>query len=292
MNLTGLHFLLTLQCVYACDHCFLWGGPDQSGVMTLDFIQAALDQAAETPGLESVYFEGGEPFLYQPVLVGAVNLAVEHGLEVGVVTNAYWATTRRDALAWLEPLAGKLADLSISADAYHGSADGPDSQARIALDAAERLNIPAGLIAIDPVEALADSPVRFRGRAAAKLAPKAPGRPAEELTACPDEDLAEPGRVHLDPFGNIHVCQGLVIGNINRRPLARIAAEYDPQDHPIVGPLLQGGPRELARRFGFEPAASYGDACHLCYSVRDWLRERFPEQLTPPGMYGRIDRDD
>ncbi|MFQ6004291.1 MAG: hypothetical protein ACE5OQ_02215, partial [Woeseia sp.] len=33
--LSGLHLLLTYACNYQCDHCFVWGGPWQSGTMTL-----------------------------------------------------------------------------------------------------------------------------------------------------------------------------------------------------------------------------------------------------------------
>ena len=31
MKLTGLHLLLTYQCVLECDHCFVWGSPWQKG---------------------------------------------------------------------------------------------------------------------------------------------------------------------------------------------------------------------------------------------------------------------
>ena len=34
MKLSGLHLLLTCQCTFECDHCFVWGSPWQSGVMT------------------------------------------------------------------------------------------------------------------------------------------------------------------------------------------------------------------------------------------------------------------
>jgi hypothetical protein len=36
-------------------------------------------------------------------------------------------------------------------------------------------------------------------------------------------------------------------------------------------------------------AASYADACHLCYEARRSLRERFPEVLLPDQMYGVIE---
>ena len=34
MKITGLHFLLSYQCTFECDHCFVWGSPWQSGTIT------------------------------------------------------------------------------------------------------------------------------------------------------------------------------------------------------------------------------------------------------------------
>jgi len=30
MKLSSLHVLLTYQCNYECDHCFVWGSPRQA----------------------------------------------------------------------------------------------------------------------------------------------------------------------------------------------------------------------------------------------------------------------
>ena len=62
------------------------------------------------------------------------------------------------------------------------------------------------------------------------------------LRQCEHEDLRDPGRVHVDPHGNLHVCQGIVIGNLFERPLKQICEEYDPDAHPICHALLEGGP--------------------------------------------------
>ena len=58
--------------------------------------------------------------------------------------------------------------------------------------------------------------------------------------------------MHVDAYGNLHVCQGIVIGNLFREPLKEIAARYNPDGHYIVGPLLVGGPAQLARTYGLE----------------------------------------
>jgi hypothetical protein len=126
----------------------------------------------------------------------------------------------------------------------------------------------------------------YRGRAVEKLAAKAAWQPREGFTECPFEDLAEPGRVHVDPFGNLHICQGISMGNLFRTPLTEICENYDPHAHPITGPLLRGGPAELVRRYRLPVEETYADACHLCYEARRALREQFTEILGPDQMYG------
>ncbi len=118
LRLSGLHILLTYACTFECDHCFVWGGPRQSGVLTIEQIDQILAQARQA-SVEWIYFEGGEPFLYYAELVHGVAQAAEMGFSVGIVSNAYWAISVSDAVEWLQPFAGRLADLSISSDLFH-----------------------------------------------------------------------------------------------------------------------------------------------------------------------------
>lgn len=299
MNLTGLHLLLTYQCTLECDHCFVWGSPWQSGTLTLANIREILHQAKEQGAITSIYFEGGEPFIYYAVLLKGVRLAARMGFRVGIVTNSYWATDLEDAIEWLKPFAGLIQDLSVSSDLYHYS-EKLSQQAQNVRAAAEKLGIPVGVLSIAQPEATnalsamgqlpgGDSAVMYRGRATAKLANLAIRQPWESFTECPHEALREPGRVHLDAYGNLHICQGISVGNLFRKPLSTICATYDPDTHPVIGPLLAGGPAELVRRYGLMHAASYADACHLCYEARRSLRERFPEVLLPDQMYGVLE---
>ncbi len=295
MRLTGLHLLLTYQCTLECDHCFTWGSPWQSGAMTLEQIEDALGQAEEVGSIEWIYFEGGEPLLYYAVLLAAVRMASGRGFKVGVVSNGYWATSKADAAECLRPFGGMLQDLAISCDRYHLSDRFPE-RAEAAGAAAQELGIPFGIIEIAQPEAGAapavgqlpedTAAVMYRGRAVEKLAERGERRSWSELVECPYEDLREPGRVHLDPFGNVHICQGIVIGNVRRRALRELCRTYDPDADPILGPLLRSGPAELVRRYGLPHRDAYADACHLCYEARSALRQRYPEVLAPDHMYG------
>lgn len=295
MKLTGLHFLLTYQCTFECDHCFAWGSPWQSNVFHLDDIRRVLQQAQDHPSIRTVYFEGGEPFLYYPVLIKAVRMAAEMGFGVGIVTNAYWAATEQDALEWLAPLAGLVQDLTVSSDLFHYS-EKISRKAQNASAAAQKLGIPTGMITIERPEAPApgavgqlpegESGVMFRGRAAEKLAGQARRRPWDTFTTCPHEDLRNPGRVHLDPLGYLHICQGLVLGNLFTKPLDEICRSYIPEEHPVIGKLLEGGPSGLVAFYGLSHEETVPDACYLCYRARQALRQRLPEHLAPDPMYG------
>lgn len=296
MKLTSLHLLLTYVCNFECEHCFVWGGPKQTGTMALRDIGDILRQGLELGTVESIYFEGGEPFLYFPVLARGVQEAAQQGLRTGALTNCYWATEVPDAIEWLRGFHGALHELWVSSDEYHADEE-MCPEVRHAMAAAQELGIACFSITVaqpgDMAAAVAKGQlpegkdaVMYRGRATRRLAPEAPQHPWQDLTACPYEDLREPGRVHVDPSGNLHLCQGLCAGNLFRTPLRDICATYDPDAHPVVGPLLRGGPAGLMQQYGLAHRETYADDCHACYDARLALRERFPEVLGPDAMYG------
>ncbi len=298
MTLNSLHVLLTYQCNYACDHCFVWGSPWQTGVFTLAQLENVYRQSLELGTIREFYFEGGEPFLYYPVLLAAVRRAHELGFATGIVTNGYWATDLDDARAWLRPLAEAGLDrLDISCDLFHGN-EAQAGAAHVGQAAADELGLRSGQIAVTPPtgyrqpdEATRGQPitggdVMFRGRAAAVLTRDLPRQPWRTFDTCPYEDLVHPGRVHLDPAGFLHLCQGLVMGNLFARRLVDIVADYDPESHPVVGPLLAGGPARLVETYGLAHEPGYVDACHLCFETRLALRPRFSALLAPDPMYG------
>jgi hypothetical protein len=296
MKLTSLHLLLTYACNAECEHCFVWGSPKQSGTMTLHDIRDILRQGHELGTIESVYFEGGEPFLYYPVLARGVQDAAASGLRTGAITNCYWATDVPDAVEWLRGFRGALHELWVSSDLYHADQELCPA-VRHAMQAAQELGISCTTISVAQAGDMAavaakgqlpagKSEVMYRGRATRRLALEAAQHPWPKFTTCPHEDLREPGRVHVDPFGNLHLCQGLSVGNLFRTPLRDICAAYDPETHPVVGPLLRGGPAGLLQHYGLAHRSTYADACHECYDARLALRGRFPEVLASDGMYG------
>jgi organic radical activating enzyme len=295
--LTGIHFLLTYMCNMECEHCFVYSGPNAKGTFTLNQIKAVLDELDKIGTIEWVYFEGGEPFMFYPLMVEGIKLAKNQGYKIGIVTNAYWVTSEEDALLWLKPLQELgISDLSISDDEFHyGNEKG--NPAKIGLAAAKKLGMPVDSIYIDKPEVHVEitrakgDPVLnggalLKGRAVEKLVESLPKRNHDEFIECPEEDLRNPSRVHLDPYGYVHLCQGLVMGNMWETPLSELVVGYDGETHPICGPLLSGGPVYLAKKYDVRHDEEYASACHFCYEVRQALIDKFPEYLAPRQIYG------
>jgi MoaA/NifB/PqqE/SkfB family radical SAM enzyme len=297
--LTGIHFLLTYRCIFECDHCFLYCGPHAKGTFKLGQLRTTLDEARKIGTIEWIYYEGGEPFLYYPLMVEGLRLAGGLGFKTGVVTNAYWANSGEDADLWLRGCSEvNVNSLSLSDDEFH-SAVKDESPAKIALASAKKLKLPASTICIeepcitndaggkeDKGEPIVGGDVVFRGRAIEKLADGLPRKPWESFMECTREELRNPGRVHVDSFGHVHICQGLSMGNMWKTPLSEIVKAYNPEAHPICGPLLRGGPAQLAREYNVEHDDAYIDECHLCFMLRRALVDRFPEHLAPRQVYG------
>lgn len=295
--LTGIHFILSYRCTLECDHCFIFSSPSAKGTFTLNNVKEVLTDAGRIGTIEWIYFEGGEPFLFYPLMLKGIKIATESGFKVGVVTNAYFATTKEDAALWLKPLLDlKISALDISDDLFHNE-EIKDSPAKRAYSAAKELGLPVSSICIEKPAVEKNkgqdkgSPVigggaMFRGRAVEKLTSGLPKRPWDQFIECPYEDLEDPERVHIDPYGNVHLCQGLCMGNIFKTPLSQLIGNYNAEEHPICKPMIEGGPALLATKYNVEHEDEYIDECHFCYTIRSALTDRFPQFLTPKQVYG------
>lgn len=188
-------------------------------------------------------------------------------------------------------------DLSLSEDSFHGSDE--DNTAKRAATAASKLKIPVDTICIEApmIQSNTDSSIvkgepiiggstRFKGRAVEKLTDCLPRKSWKKFITCPDEDLENPSRVHLDSHGNVHLCQGLSMGNMWKIKLSKLVKEYNPKIHPFCSPLIEGGPAKLADKYGVKIEESCVDECHFCFLVRKKLMDRFPEILAPKQVYG------
>lgn len=297
MTVTAIHFILTYTCTFECDHCFLYCGPQSEGTFSISQIKGVLEEIKKLDSIDSVCFEGGEPFLTYPVMIEAIKQSKQIGLETAIETNSFWATSLDNALLWLQPLKDAGLDLLETSDDQYHFGETKLSPAANARKAAKQLGIELNTICIDnPTISALDKikkgePIyqgspKFRGRAVEKLTEGLPRKSKNLFTECPFEDLRNPGRVHIDPFGNIHLCQGISLGNFMKRSLAELITTYEPDAHPICGPLLKGGPLELEDTYGIDIGDTSVDTCHHCAKVCMALLDRFPEFLTPKAVYG------
>ena len=228
-------------------------------------VRTLVDQAADYGSVTSICYEGGEPLLFLPILLTGIRYAKERGFSTGVVTNAYQARSPEDAELLVELLEGAgLDSLTVSDDSLHfGVAE--ETPARHLLAAAERTGLPARTITVEPPSDRSPTGgVMFRGRAVDRMTDGLPRKPWMSFDRCPHANPLDPGRVHVDCFGNIHFCQGIVIGNVWKIPLG-----------------------ELFARLGVHPDEGYVDACHLCFEARRSSLAEYLEILTPPQVYGR-----
>ena len=293
----SVHFILTYACNFQCDHCFLYCHPFAKGTFSIRQVRDVLEECRKMESVTNVGFEGGEAFLFYPLLSESIRLASQNGFRTSVQTNGFWATTEEDALLWLKPLqdAG-LSCLEESDDRFHHR-EGGQNNAGHAAAAAETLDMKVNSICIQPPEVehsgsrTKGEPIylggpKLRGRAVETLTKGLPVKPCIEFTQCPYEEFSHPGRVHADPFGNVHLCQGISMGNMWETSFSSVVEAYDPENHPISGPMLAGGPLALARTYNLRHRDAYVDACHMCTEICLELTDRFPQYLAPKQVYG------
>jgi hypothetical protein len=261
-------------------------------------LETAISQIRRAASVRWIYFEGGEPFLFFPLLLEAVRCAADRGFSTAVVTNGYWITSERDLGFTIRPLvAAGLKKLQISIDDLHRYRRLEHLKPQL-LDMARRFRLTCQILGVEqkatddePLlerkgQTITEGEIVFRGRAVTHLAPDHAAWAWDSFDSCPHERLDDPQRLHLDPHGHVHLCQGTLLGNLDKDPLDLLLAGYEPAAHPIAGPLLRGGPAALVTQYGLAHEEGYADACHLCYHARSQLLERFPDVLGPPSVYG------
>ncbi|MBC7093722.1 radical SAM protein [Candidatus Bipolaricaulota bacterium] len=317
MVVTALGLNLTRQCNARCAHCACYCGPGVRDWISLADAREYLGQLAGEPRVLAL--SGGEPGLDWDLTVAVAREATRHGIpEVWVFTNGFWAISLPAALEVVTRLGeAGVTRLCLSASVFHRPFV-PVASVKNALQAGRRGGLdlvldlrylpgPGGVAVKDPetteiLEQLGDlsdvevweGTPRLIGRAAERLAPAFPGRDRLPAGSCPGPwvigTLAEPAGIDVDPAGDVTLCPGLSIGNALRRPLSAIVRSYDAGHHPIVREIVAGGPRKLARlaqTLGWVPPdESFVTACHLCFTIRRFLRPYYPDVIAPAGCYG------
>jgi hypothetical protein len=311
--------LYTYRCTLTCRHCLFSCSPSKPDVHV--GLEDGLEYLRCLHGLDRVvHIAGGEAMMYYDEMLELCRVAAGEGVAPHFIeTNATWAASADIARRRLGELqeAGVLG-LLISACPHH-QAECPPERYRHCYEAAVKVfgerNVAAGdhpmehledLVAISRDETrlgeyVRKHPPRLVGRAGEVLARFLPGRPIEELAAdnawhgpiggmaCGKEfGLETMWEVHIDPYGNVQTCCGIVLGNAKRTSLAEAMDPDTWRRGPVVDAVYREGPvglLKLAVERGYEPRAEYPQRCGMCWEIRKFLRPYFPESLGPEEVY-------
>ncbi|HSV73664.1 MAG TPA: radical SAM protein [Chthonomonadales bacterium] len=312
--------LFTYRCTLACRHCLFNCSPRKPSVRTPpDRAVEYLRQLQATDRV--VHIAGGEAMMFWSDLLAICQAAGRAGVAPHFVeTNATFAATdriTRDRLTALRD-AGVLG-LLISADPYHQEQCPPTRRLRchrIAVEVFGRENVASEELTLDDLERFRAigmdperraayaraNPPRLVGRAGDDLARHFPDRPLADLrdamwhggvgeSGCAREfDPETMWEIHIDPYGNIQTCCGIVVGNADLEPLPGVMVRGLRGRHAIIDAVMDGGPQALlplAARLGYEPRAGCPQRCGLCWEVRRYLRPHYPDVLGPEEIYAR-----
>lgn len=315
--------LFTYRCTIACDHCLFHCSPARPGV------RASLDDGVEFLGQlratdRVVHIAGGEALMYFGEVLAICRAADRVGAAPHFIeTNASWCVS--DAVTrtrLLELRDAGVRGVLLSADPYHQRFVPPayrERAYRLAADVFGTRNVAAPelstealsefrSIARDPArlaQYARDNPPLLVGRAGEALAGAFPDRPLDDLVGdtlwhgpspgtrgCASElDPETMWEVHIDPYGNVQTCCGIVLGSARVTPLpdlmrsgfaacalARLAAAEGP-----FGLLALAEQHGYARR-----PEGYKQKCHLCWEVRKFLRPHYPETFGPAEVYDPV----
>jgi len=306
--------LLTYKCNCACEFCYYNCGPDKGGLMPVDIAINAWRSLEKLAGERAkVHLTGGEPFLYWERLVGILDQAKKEGLGKCdlVETNGFWATSEKIIVERLKTLKTLgVRRFKVSTDPFHQEYVDIEVVRRLAAIAKETLGPRRVLVRWEkyldnPVEirgldaeqrkrklisAMEDYHCRFTGRAVTELAEMAGSKPLKSLASmnCRSDFLGAKG-VHIDPYGNVFsgTRSGIIVGNVNAKPLEQIWRQFDPSGKDFIGTLFNHGPAgllEKAIELGYEKAPHYATKCHLCTSIRQFLFDRgLDKSVVGPG---------
>jgi organic radical activating enzyme len=249
-----------------------------------------------------IHITGGEPFLYWDHLLQILEEANKRKLgKVDLIeTNGFWAISEETIKQRLKVLdALGMLRLKISTDPFHQEYVDMEP-VRLLVDIAietlgsdrvlvrwqKYLENPVKMMGLSAAElkqqyirAMNDYRCRVTGRAGRELAELVTHTPTIALASmnCKSDYFGAKG-VHIDPFGNVFssTCSGIIIGNVNEKPLEEIWKQFHPTKNNFINTLFEFGPVGLldkASKLGYKAAETYASKCHLCTSIRQFYSE-------------------
>ncbi len=311
--------LFTYRCTIACSHCLFNCSPRQPNVCVSfeDGVKFLL-QLRNTDRV--IHIAGGEPMMYYNQMLKICQYADRNGFAPHFFeTNAFWCIN--DSITqkrYEEMKQAGIKGVYISADAYHQAFILPERRYRAfewAVKIFGRENVSASDISLESLgelhkigndEALIEEYAKkytpkLIGRAGERLAKFFAKRPIDELSndylwasqsnnkGCePEFDPSRMWEIHIDPYGNIQTCCGIIVGNAHKKTLSEYMKQGFYAENELVKIAYEQGPygyMELAVKRGYKLKEGYPQKCNLCWELRKFLRPYYPETFGPAEIY-------
>ena len=320
--------ILGYRCTCACRHCLYACSPRRHGEIDATRLRQIVDALAALPAPPGVHLAGGEAFLWPDLLVAAVEMVADAGLQIDFIeTNAAWYrddNQARDLLLRLTnagaprllisctplhaesvPLGRVTALFRLAAEVF--GPDGallwtPEFHAQLSsIDERGRIPFQTYIDHVGRADArfslLYRFPMTVAGRAATGLGDLVESVQAHDIPVRPCVTaLLGTGHAHFDPDGS-HIpgyCAGITLGNVG--DLSVLTGEgLDEDAMPIVACLSRQGVAGLLqwaeREYEFNPDPDgYRGECHLCQSIRGHLLDHGlgARELAPRAFYEEL----
>lgn len=295
--LRNIGVVTTFRCQIACPHCIIEAGPHRTEELQLDDAFDWTRQIAEYRDryIKVLSLTGGEPFYDIDKLQKIASYGARCGLLVSVVTNAYWASTRTQAVEILSSLPA-IKMMAISTDVYHQESI-PFESVVNAIAAAQECNIPyhiavcteneddegynqilRNLRKVTGSETIKTAITFPAGRALNQL-----GSSKYETTTTPPVSACSAGSSPIIfPDGRVIACIGpvidlktrhpLLLGNLRENSLETVLNEAE--SNPILHAIRIWGPKKLISIIEEAGLSQYlpnryihNSVCYACYSL-------------------------
>jgi hypothetical protein len=288
--------------------------------MDPELVHSAFDSLENTKHMFWNHLSGGEIFLDEEKLFQIIkNIRKHFKKDLGISTNAFWAEDEKETSQKVQLLAELgVTGIALSADYYHQqflSIERPKTLARAIkqnnlkthsyimgarlnsdVDNAVTINTQSELIASEVNQDLEIPYARAIERSIGKgclinqpKKSKIPQGMCTELNTCLGERSPfNPAMVWIDPYGNVMICYGLIIGNLYKNSLNDIIGNYVPGNYPVLNELAQQGPRaiyEIALSKKLNLPLEFYDECDVCYQSRSVLQKNYPDLFGPKECY-------
>lgn len=313
--------LMTYRCTIACRHCcFASSACRPDVVMSVEQALAGLAMLHDLR--RAIHISGGEIMMYWPRLREIILASEREDLQPHFVqTNGSFAVNDeivRERLGFLREHG--VLGLYFSADPLHQEWVPPENVLRLRRIACETFGplsvfgptLPDSEI-LDLPNILSDEqllaayvrtmPLMLIGSSYQNLRQHYPDKPVESLnddpyalggvvpsTHCRRQfDLATTWEVHIDPYDNIQTNCGVILGNVRHTTPRAVLNPASEHADEMVRLLIERGPMGLvelaASRHGYLRPTAAKSKCALCYEVRRFLRQHYPQTFGPAEVY-------